>query len=63
MGYAFRLGEEWPDWWGELHAQNVVTTHNVGDRWRGGPDFALINTPRGVVIKQFGELISPADFA
>ena len=59
---SFRLGEAWPDWWAEKHARNEVTTHNNDRRWRGGPDYALLHTPRGVVHKFFGDLISPEDF-
>lgn len=44
-GGGFVLGEEWPDWWADAVAVSVVTTHNNDDRWRGGPDFALIHTP------------------
>ena len=60
---AFNLGESWPDWWAEKHARNEVTTHNLDGRWRGGPDYALLKTPHGVVRKDFGDLISPDDFA
>ena len=44
---AFRLGDEWPDWWATAHAANEVTTHNEDGRHRGGPDYALINTLEG----------------
>jgi hypothetical protein len=59
----FKLGEEWPDWWAAKHILNEVTTHNRDGRWRGGPDYALLHTSRGVVHKEFGDTISPEDFA
>ena len=54
---AFRLGEEWPDWWAEKHARNEVTTHNRDGRWRGGPDYALIHTLEGVMRAEYGDWI------
>lgn len=54
---AFRLGEEWPDWWAEKHCQNEVTTHNEDGRWRGGPDYALIQTLEGTMRAENGDWI------
>lgn len=54
---AFKLGEEWPDWWHIAHAAKEVTTHNVGGRWRDGPDYALINTPEGQMRADYGDWI------
>ena len=54
---AFRLGEEWPDWWHAAHIRNDVTTHNVGGRVRGGPDFALIHTLEGTMRAENGDWI------
>lgn len=44
---AFVLGDEWPDWWANAVADNVVTTHNNNSRWRDGPDYAIIATLEG----------------
>lgn len=54
---AFRLGDEWPDWWHEAHIANNVTTHNNDGRLRGGPDYALIHTLEGVMRAEFGDWI------
>lgn len=54
---AFRLGDEWPDWWAERHIKNEVTTHNVDGRHRGGPDYALINTLEGQMRAEKGDWI------
>lgn len=44
---AFILGTEWPDWWADAVTAGKITTHNNDDRWRGGPDYALIKTLEG----------------
>ena len=47
---AFRLGEEWPDWWADKVTANEVTPHNIDPRKVfGGPDYALIHTLEGVM--------------
>jgi hypothetical protein len=59
---SFRLGESWPDWWAEKHIANIVTTHNVDGRWRGGPDYALIHTKAGTRRVEHGDVVSPDMF-
>jgi hypothetical protein len=54
---AFQLGESWPDWFHDRHVLNEVTTHNEDDRWRGGPDYALIHTLEGVMRAEKGDWI------
>lgn len=54
---AFRLGDEWPEWWHEKHITNEVTTHNEDGRHRGGPDYALIHTLEGVMRAGKGDWI------
>lgn len=54
---AFRLGDEWPDWWAEKHIANEVTTHNNDGRHRGGPDYAQIHTLEGVMRAEKGDWI------
>jgi hypothetical protein len=54
---AFRLGEEWPDWWADAVTANRVTTHNADGRWRGGPDYALIQTLEGEMRAENGDWI------
>lgn len=54
---AFRLGEEWPDWWADAVTSCVVTTHNTDGRWRGGPDYADITTLEGTMRAYFGDWI------
>jgi hypothetical protein len=55
---AFRLGHDsMPDWFCDARTANVVTTHNRDDRWRGGPDYALIRTPEGTMRAEFGDFI------
>ena len=44
---AFRLGDEWPDWWADAVNADKVRTHNVDGRYSGGPDFAEIDTLEG----------------
>lgn len=44
---AFQLGTEWPDWWADAVSANKVKTYNQDERWRGGPDYALIQTLEG----------------
>jgi hypothetical protein len=54
---AFRLGDEWPDWWADKVTANEVTTHNIDNCWRGGPDYALIKTLEGVMRAEKGDYI------
>lgn len=54
---AFRLSEEWPDWWADKVSTNEVTTHNEDGRWDGGPDYALIHTLEGVMRAERGDWI------
>lgn len=54
---AFKLGEEWPDWWADAVTANKVTTHNGDGRWRGGPDYALIETLEGTMRANHGDYI------
>ena len=54
---AFRLGDEWPDWWAEKISANEITTHNVDGRLTGGPDYALIKTLEGVMRSERGDWI------
>jgi hypothetical protein len=54
---AFQLGEAWPDWWADAVTANQVTTHNADDRWRGGPDYALIKTLEGEMRAEKGDWI------
>ena len=54
---AFKLGEEWPDWWADAVSQNRVTTHNTDGRWRDGPDYALISTLEGLMRADKGDWI------
>ena len=53
---AFRLGDEWPDWWAEKHIANMVTTHN-GDGSQRGLDYALIRTLEGTMRAEKGDWI------
>ncbi|KWT70755.1 Phage protein [Hyphomicrobium sulfonivorans] len=55
---AFRLGhDDMPGWFLDRHASNEITTHNEDGRWRGGPDYALINTLEGQMRAEFGDWI------
>lgn len=54
---AFKLGSGWPDWFHDRHIKNEVTTHNLDDRPRGGPDYALIHTLEGVMRAENGDWI------
>lgn len=54
---AFRLGYAWPDWWAEAHAANRAVTFNRDGRWRGGPDYAEIQTLEGVMRANHGDWI------
>jgi len=55
---AFRLGlESMPDWFLDARTANAVTTHNEDGRWRGGPDYALIETLEGTHRANFGDYI------
>lgn len=58
MADSFRLGETWPDWWGDLVSAGKVITHNLDGRWAGGPDVAFMWTPSGIEMAQKGELIT-----
>ena len=55
---AFRLGRDpMPDWFCDKRSANEITTHNVDDRWRGGPDVALIKTLEGTMRAEYGDWI------
>ncbi len=55
---AFRLGHDpMPDWFCDKRSANEITTHNVDDRWRGGPDVALIKTLEGTMRAEYGDWI------
>lgn len=55
---AFKLGTDpMPDWFCDARSKNEITTHNADDRWRGGPDYALINTLEGQMRAEFGDFI------
>lgn len=55
---AFRLAHhEMPDWFLGRKATNEITTHNEDGRWRGGPDYALINTLEGQMRAEAGDYI------
>lgn len=54
---AFQLGSEWPDWWADAVTANRAVTHNIDGRWRGGPDYALIQTLEGEMRAEFGDWI------
>jgi hypothetical protein len=48
-----------PEWFVDARTANQVTTRNTDGRWRGGPDYALINTVEGVMRVEFGDWITP----
>lgn len=54
---AFKLGSEWPDWWGDAVTENRATTHNRDGRWGGGPDYALIRTLEGEMRAEHGDYV------
>jgi len=55
---AFRLGDEWPDWWAEKVTAEVVTTFNYDQgAVRGGPDYAIIKTLEGRMRAERGDWI------
>lgn len=54
---AFKLGEAWPDWWADAVTANKAKTYNQDDRWRGGPDYALIQTLEGEMRAEKGDWI------
>ena len=54
---AFRLGDEWPDWWADAVTLNQVQTYNRDGRLYGGPDFAKIQTLEGVMSAEKGDWI------
>ncbi|MBR8073323.1 hypothetical protein KDX14_27740 [Burkholderia cenocepacia] len=55
---AFRLGHDnMPDWFCDARSANIATTHNLDGRWRGGPDYALIETLEGEMRAEFGDWI------
>ena len=54
---AFRLGDEWPDWWGDAVSSGSAKTFNIDGRWRGGPDYATIETLEGVMRAERGDYI------
>lgn len=54
---AFRLGDEWPEWWADAVSANKVITNNNDGSWRSGPDNALIQTLEGTMSASFGDWI------
>ena len=55
---AFRLGIDCqPDWFCDAKSSNAVTTHNIDGEYRGGPDFALIQTLEGVMRANAGDWV------
>lgn len=54
---AFRLGEEWPDWWADAVSANQVRTHNIMGEHSGGPDFAMLMSKDGVTRAEKGDWI------
>lgn len=55
---AFRLGgDNMPSWFLDKRDTNEITTHNEDGRYRGGPDYALINTLEGQMRAEYGDWI------
>lgn len=55
---AFRLGHDaMPDWFCDARSECRASTHNFDERWRGGPDYALIETLEGEMKAEFGDWI------
>ena len=54
---AFILGDEWPDWWAQAVAHQIVTTYNNDGRYAGGPDYATISTLEGLMRAEKGDWI------
>lgn len=55
---AFRLGiDPMPDWFCNARSRNDVITHNIDNRWRGGPDYALIKIFEGTMRAEHGDWI------
>jgi hypothetical protein len=55
---AFKLGHDFmPDWFLDKKATNEITTHNTDGRFRGGPDYALIQTLEGTMRAENGDYI------
>ena len=55
---AFCLGRDnQPDWFCDKKSAGEITTHNLDGRWRGGPDYALINTLEGTMRAENGDFI------
>ncbi len=55
---AFRLGHDaMPDWFCDARSEGRISTHNFDERWRGGPDYALIETLEGQMKAEFGDWI------
>ncbi len=54
---AFRLGDEWPDWWADAVSANTAKIFNDDGRWSGGPDYATIKTLEGVMRAERGDWI------
>ena len=50
---AFRLGDAWPDWWGDAVSASQVKTFNNDS----GPDYATIKTLEGVMRAERGDWI------
>lgn len=54
---AFRLGDEWPDWWADAVSADTVQTYNRDGRLYGGPDVAKIKTLEGTMTAERGDWI------
>ena len=50
---AFRLGEEWPDWWGEAVRANLAFTSPRLGKY----EFATIRTLEGMMRAELGDWI------
>jgi hypothetical protein len=55
---AFKLGHDpMPDWFCDARSAGVVVTGNLDGRWRGGPDYAVIDTLEGQMRANYGDWI------
>jgi len=52
---AFRLGDEWPDWWADKISTNEITTEYDGSS--RGFNYALIKTLEGTMRAERGDWI------
>ena len=55
---AFCLGfDPMPDWFCSARSSGQITTHNVDERPRGGPDYAVIRTLEGEMRAEYGDFV------